>query len=368
MPSVLHVAQPADGGVAKYVQHLAIAEAADGWDVAVASPSRAPFVEVLDAHGVSHLEWEAGRTLGVSVASEAASLARLLRRSRAELVHLHSSKAGLLGRLLLRGRRATLFQPHAWSFAAVTGGMATAALAWERASARWCDTVLCVSEAERQRGVASGVSARFRVVPNGVALDVFSPAGAAARAEARAGIRIDDAPLVVCVGRLCRQKGQDLLIDAWRSVAATVPGAVLALVGDGPDRDRLERGAPAGVRFTGELGDVRPWLAACDVVVVPSRWDGMAFSLLEAMASGRSIVATDVEGAREALGEAGCIVPTDDSVALAGAVTTRLLDPALRHGEGQAARHRAQQAHDARVRLAEVMAVSVETVRAHGPH
>ncbi|WP_420713241.1 glycosyltransferase family 4 protein, partial [Streptomyces sp. Tu 6176] len=104
------------------------------------------------------------------------------------------------------------------------------------------------------------------------------------------------APLVVCVGRLCRQKGQDVLLRAWGPVAERVPGARLVLVGDGPDHDRLRDLAPPSVAFTGAVADPLPWYRAADVVVLPSRWEGMALAPLEAMACARPVVAADVGG------------------------------------------------------------------------
>jgi glycosyltransferase involved in cell wall biosynthesis len=220
----------------------------------------------------------------------------------------------------VRGRRPTVFQPHAWSFAAVTGPVATASLAWERLAARWADAVVCVSAGERGAGEAAGVRARrWAVIENGVDLDRFRPAD---RAAARARLGLPAGPLVVCVGRLSRQKGQDVLLRAWPPVS----GATLALVGDGPDRAALEAAAPPGVLFAGRRDDVADWYAAADVVAVPSRWEGMALAALEALACGRQVVGSDVAGMRE-LGPVD-VVPPDDAEALAAALAAALAEPA----------------------------------------
>ncbi|MYS76430.1 glycosyltransferase, partial [Streptomyces sp. SID5926] len=108
----------------------------------------------------------------------------------------------------------------------------------------------------------------------------------------------------------------------WESVLARVPGARLVLVGDGPDRARLTARAPASVLFTGTVADAAPWYRAADLVVLPSRWEGMALAPLEAMACGRPVVVTDVDGAREGLPPAlvpHCVVPPEDPAALADA-------------------------------------------------
>lgn len=319
MRSVLHVAQPVDAGVARCVTDYAADQRAHGIDARVACPPDGPLTGWLREAGVPYFAWPATRSPGPSVPAETARLRRIVRACDPDLVHLHSSKAGLAGRLAVRGRRPTVFQPHAWSFAAVTGPVAKASLAWERLAARWADAVVCVSAAECADGSAAGIAARsWRIVPNGVDLDRWAPRP---KAAARERLGLDPAtPLVVCVGRLSRQKGQDVLLAAWPAVDAD-----LALVGDGPDRDALEAAAPPRVTFTGRRDDVAGWYAAADVVAVPSRWEGMALAALEALACGRPVVGSDVTGMRE-IGPVD-VVPPEDPAALAAAITARLREP-----------------------------------------
>jgi glycosyltransferase involved in cell wall biosynthesis len=344
---VLHVAQPVDAGVARCVTDFATDQRAHGLDARVACPPSGPLPDWLRAAGVPVLPWPATRSPGPSVAGEARRLAALVRAADPDVVHLHSAKAGLAGRLALRGRRPTVFQPHAWSFAAVTGGLRTASLAWERAAARWAHVVVCVSDGERADGETHGVRARsWAVVPNGVDLDRFRPGD---RAAARAALGLPAGPLAVCVGRLSRQKGQDVLLAAWPSVR--VEGAALALVGDGPDHAALAAAAPPGVRFAGRSEDVRPWYAAADVVVVPSRWEGMALTALEGLACDRPVVASDVTGMREVAGGVD-VVPPGDPAALAAALTERLRTPPA-PGVARAAAER----HDLRATTAAIRAV-----------
>ncbi|MYQ49525.1 glycosyltransferase, partial [Streptomyces sp. SID4985] len=231
-PRVLHLAQPVDGGVARVVLDLVRAQLATGLRVAVGCPEGelADKARELDAEV---WEWPAVRSPGPGLRGEVRQLGRLIARARPGLVHAHSAKAGLAARLALRGRVPVVFQPHAWSFEA-TGGI-TGALArrWERFGARWADRVVCVSEAERERGLRAGVRAAYAVIPNGVDPVRFCPAPAGpARAtlSAELGVDLGTDPLVVCVGRLCRQKGQDVLLRAWERVRAEVPRARLALV------------------------------------------------------------------------------------------------------------------------------------------
>ena len=203
--------------------------------------------------------------------------------------------------------------------------MRTAAVGWERLGSRWTSLLVCVSQAERDLGERAGcLPERVVVVPNGVDTQTLRPASAADRARARTALGLPDAPTAVLVGRLTRQKGQDVAVAAWPAVRAAVPGAHLVLVGDGPDRSALGCGAE-GVSLVGARADVVDWYAAADVVLAPSRWEGMALTPLEAMARGRSVVACDVTGVRESLpGRAGAVVPPEDSAALAAAVVARL--------------------------------------------
>jgi glycosyltransferase involved in cell wall biosynthesis len=350
--SVLHVLQPTDGGVANYVADVVADQTARGWRVVVASPGWGDLGGRVEASGAKHVDWAAGRAPGPGSFLDARRVARIVGDEAPALVHLHSSKAGLAGRLALRGRLPTIFQPHAWSFEAVRGPVRTLALVWERRAAHWA-TILCVSEGERRRGEEHRIRADWRVIRNGVDLDEWGEASPEERSAARRSLELEDRPSVVCVGRLCRQKGQDVLLEAWPGVVARVPGAQLVLVGDGPDVKTLRSAASQSVRLVGQRADVGSWLAAADVVAQPSRWEGMSIGMLEAMAKGRSIVASDVPGAEEALdGDAGAVVPPEDPVALASALAERLLDPAKAAAEGRRARERVEHSHDLRAMTA----------------
>ncbi|MFG2945671.1 glycosyltransferase [Streptomyces adustus] len=358
-PRVLHLTQPVDGGVARVVTDLVRAQLTAGLHLTVACPD-GELACALRASGADVRHWRATRSPGPALVREVRQLARLLDDVRPDLVHAHSAKAGLAGRIAVRGRIPTVFQPHAWSFEAVGGTAAALALKWERWGARWASRVVCVSEAERLTGVRAGITGRWSVIPNGIDPERFGPAAAdhgRAGPERAVGA---GAPLVVCVGRLCRQKGQDILLDAWDAVLRRVPRARLVLVGDGPDGDRLRARAPRSVLFTGAVADTVPWYRAADLVVLPSRWEGMALAPLEAMGCGRPVVVTDVDGARESLPPAltgHCLVPPGDPGALAAAVAGLLLDPPLRASLGRQGRRHVLSAHDVRHTAEAVAAV-----------
>ena len=206
--TVLHAAQPTDAGVAGYVAAVAADQLARGWRVVVACPSGGRLAGELAARGVPRLHWPATRSPSAATVPETQRLHQVIRQVRPDVVHLHSSKAGLAGRLALRGARPTLFQPHGWSWLAVRGATARVTLGWERHAARWTDVVVCVGEGEAAHAHHQQVAARRVVVRNGVDLARFTPAGELARAAARDRLGVGaEVPLAMCIGRITRQKG-----------------------------------------------------------------------------------------------------------------------------------------------------------------
>ncbi len=325
-PSVLMVSQPTVAGVAQCVRDWASGLRDRGWRVEAACPADGWLHESLTADGiVTHL-WQSQRSPTAGLRQESRDLSKILTAVDPDVVFLHGSKAGLIGRLVLRGKSPTAFAPHSWSFEAVTGSVGAVALRWERFAARWTARFVCVSEAERDLGLRSRINGRYVVARNGVDLQALAPR--ADRSALRQALGIPEATeALVCVGRLCEQKGQDVLLRAWPDIRT--PQRSLTLVGDGPDRTALEHLAPTdGVVFTGDVERARAldWMAAADLVLVPSRWEGMALVPLESLAQGTPVIASDVNGSREAItDEVGGLCPPDDPTALA-AVVNRWLD------------------------------------------
>ncbi|KUL53145.1 glycosyl transferase family 1 [Streptomyces sp. NRRL F-4489] len=347
------MSQPVDGGTARVVADLVRSQAAAGLRVVVAAPPGGTLHVEAAVAGAEVALWPAHWTAETAL-TDTRRLARLIRRTRPHLVHSHGSRAGFAARLAVRGRIPTIHQPHRWRFEGPGGA---AARAWERYAARWTDRVLCVSEAQRARATAAGLRARWVVVPNGVDPRRCAPAEDTDRDALREALPAlcdtvpPGAPLVVCVARLCPRKGQAVLLRAWPEVAAAVPGARLVLVGDGPDRAALHRAAPDGVLFAGAADSALPWYRAADLVVLPSRWEGMPLVPLEAMACGRPVVLADTGGVRECVpadAAEECLVPPGDPAALARAVTALLADPERRSALGGRLREHVATAHDVR--------------------
>jgi glycosyltransferase involved in cell wall biosynthesis len=334
---ILIVSQVTVSGVAICIRNLVRAAVARGYEVTVACPSKGDLAAWAQEEGA---KWERLEMRRAPHIGDLFAFLRVRRLSRAStLVHLHSSKAGAVGRLALASlggtRPASVFTPHGWSW--LVGGWAEPVyriIEWVLHPVT--TAVVAVSDEERSHGqaVLGSRAARIKVIPNGVDTDRFSPNGPVAT-------RTPD-PLVVCVGRLDPQRGADVAVAALALM--TTPSVRLRLVGDGSDRAQIESqvsslGLNDRVEMVGFCADPAPDIRAADVVAVPSRYDGLALVLLEAMACGAAIVATQVPGS-SALGAAGEIVPTEDPRSLAAAVDRLLADPERRRFLGLAARGR----------------------------
>lgn len=365
---VLHVSASGSGAVGAIALGYVRDQVERGWNVSVACSSRGFLGYDARVAGARTYWWQAEREPNRRILGEGLRLATIIREADPDVVHLHSSKAGLVGRLVLRERIPTVFQPHAWSYLAARGGVRAASLRWERFATRWTAITICVSDAERVAGGSLGIDGRTVVIRNGVELSSFRPQGSRDRVAARKELGLADFPTAVCIGELTPQRGQTDLLEAWPQVVAQVPDAQLVIVGDGPDRARLARQARElpGVSLVGERSDVRSWLAAANVVAVPSRWDGMPLVPLEAMASARSVVVTSVSGVLESVpDDAGAIVTPQDSPDLAAALSLRLADPERADDEGWAGRAHVEAHHDVTTSAHELARVYLRLVGEH---
>jgi glycosyltransferase involved in cell wall biosynthesis len=205
------------------------------------------------------------------------------------------------------------------------------------------DRYIAVSEgvARRLRARLAVPDRKIQIIHNGVEVGGFARE---VEPRFRAALAGDaERPIVLTVGRLDAQKGHAYLLAA----AADIPDALFVFVGEGRERSALEAQARAlgvaeRVRFLGHRDDVPDLLAACDVFVLPSRYEGLPLSVLEAMAAARPVVATAIEGTDEIVrhGETGLLVPPAAPSALAEAIRAVLADRALATRMGQAGRAR----------------------------
>ncbi|MEU6040145.1 glycosyltransferase [Actinomadura sp. NPDC047616] len=346
------------GGVGRHVRSVAAGLVERGARVAVCGPASTEEQFRFGRVGARFAAVDiADRPRPVNDARAVARLRTLLRD--ADVVHAHGLRAG--GLAVAACARVT---PGPLRFAqggppvvvtlhnAVIAGGKTAAVygALERVVAKGAAMVLGVSPDLEERMRALGARhVEHALVP--------APAprrrpGPEVRTELRAELGVEERPLVVTVGRLAEQKGLPTLLDAAAGWARRTPPPLVAIVGAGPLEDELRARIEAEdlpVRLLGRRSDVPALLAAADVAVVPSVWEGQPLIVQEILRAGRPLVATRVGGIpvmvgggpSEGQGEAAILVPPQDAAALERAVGRVLDDPALAVRLGAAAAQRA---------------------------
>jgi teichuronic acid biosynthesis glycosyltransferase TuaC len=204
---------------------------------------------------------------------------------------------------------------------------------------RRADRVLAVGSALRQNILALGVPPeQVGVFHRGVDTTRFHP-GDPLAARARLSLPLDR-PVFVWVGRMVAVKGLDVLFDAWNRIRDHATRPLLLLIGDGEQRNSLQRRAASWsdtVRFIGPVAhaELPDWYRAADAVLLPSRSEGVPNVLLESLACGTPFIASDVGGVRELADRVSVVVPPDNAAALAAALVERLRQPVLSlHAEG----------------------------------
>jgi len=358
------------GGIARHVRMLAAGCAARGVAVEVFGPAQTDhdfgFGDA-SSRASGHAGGDAvGGRIGFTAVEIAdrprvrgdlraiARLRRLLGAWRPDVVHAQGLRAGALTAIAVAFTRPTVYDKKPVLVVTVhnappAGGMTGAVYrVLELIVARNADSVLCVSADLEQRMRAAGARRVGRAVvpapaPAGAPEDVSAETRAAIRADFGAG---PDQAVVLGVGRLAEQKGFGLLLDAAARWGDIQPRPLLVIAGEGPLAARLRSQAGSlglPVRFAGHRHDVPALLAAADVFVLPSVWEGQSLILQEALRAAVPIVATRVGGNPELTGEdAAILVPPADPRRLADTVRTILADPALAARLRQAAAARAR--------------------------
>jgi glycosyltransferase involved in cell wall biosynthesis len=338
------------GGVGRHVRSVAEGLVARGARVVVIGPAETQELFDFTATGARFAEVPiSDRPRPAGDARTVARLRRLL--ADADVAHAHGLRAGGLAavarsRIMPGPLRFTAGEPPlvvTLHNAVIAGGMTGLAYgALERIVARGASCVLAVSPDLEQRMRALGARSVARaLVPAPAEAEIPGPR---ARTEVRAELGVDDRPLILTVGRLADQKGLPTLLDAAAGWGRRTPPPLVVIAGDGPLKEPLRARIEAEklpVRLVGRRSDVGRLLAAADLAVVPSVWEGQPLIVQEILRAGRPLVATDVGGIPELVGDAALLVPPGDAEALEAAVGRVLDDPALAVRLGAAAAQRA---------------------------
>jgi len=283
-------------------------------------------------------------------------LIRVLRDLRPDIVHTHSSKAGIIG----RAAAAKLGIPTVHTIHGASFHRGQSALAFrlyqmlERHAARWTDAFISVCDALTAQYVAAGVASegQFTTVYSGMTVEPFlNPPRS--RAEVRAELGLSDEHVAVAkVGRLFHLKGHEYLIRAARQVIDQHPNVRFVLIGDGILRQQFEQqiadlGLSEHFILTGLVPPDRipELINACDIVAHTSVWEGLARVLPQGLLAGKPVVSYDIDGAPEVVlnGETGFLLPVESIEELADALCQLVASPELRNRLGTAGRERCRE-------------------------
>ncbi len=331
-----HVTEAPGGGVLSYLQE------------AVAFQAQSPAVESIavvgpEVNAASIVRIDSPKLVVTSFEHKRGSVAGLLRlgqltrgvvaETATDILHVHSTFAGVVSRLGAAvgfRRPKVVYSPHGWAFSR-TSSVRPLIVAAERLLTRFTDRVVCVSHAEKEDAVAAGIAAtKCVVIENGIkALPPSSSGGAAWKAERRGKLR------VLFVGRFDRQKGFDFCLAV---MARLSDAAECYAVGDyvvGPAETQLS--IPENVTLLGwrDRAEVVELYAHADLLLMPSRWEGLPIVALEAMRSGLPIFCTPVGGLRDVVvdGVTGRFFDLSDPETVAEMIRSVSRDTLASYGE-----------------------------------
>ena len=348
---VLLVTREVDGGLGQHFVDLAAGLAARGWEVHCARAENTQGAVTTHLHRLDRnpairvhslpMRREIGRS---DWTAYRAFRALLERHGPFDITHGHGAKAGVLARLPAQGLGARFYTPHGLITADASLSYARRSLyrLIEGGLGRLAtDAMILVSEGERREALRLGVPEKIcHLIPNGMAEPAFL-----ARAQARAELDLPaGAEVVLFVGRFVHAKSPERFLRLVAALAAARPALFGVLIGSGAAKGQLSRQAQdlgifERLRFF-ETNRASAYMKAADLLVVPSRYEGLAYTMIESLAAGLPLVAFDVPGSASVVrqGETGFVVPQGDEAALAHHAARLLDDPAGRSRLSVAAR------------------------------
>lgn len=326
---VLHILEATLGGTRRYLEDIGAAGSVAGIQMGLAYATKRAdiqFAQALDRfRALGWLTYRVEMTRQLSALQDLRSvfqIQRVIAEFQPDIVHCHSSKAGGVGRLavgLMRHSPAVIYSPHA-----LAAHLGRRFLSIERALSRWTDRFVAVSESERHEIISLRVASPDRVSVVYPAIDVDSFA-VRSRVASRGQIGVGEEPLVVGIGRLCYQKNPQAFFRIIGLLRRAIPNLRAIWVGDGELRLDVEAeitraGLDGSAFVAGWQSDVRPYLAAADVMLSTSRYESFGYTTAEALTMGVPVVATAVTGTVDIMqGELAewLFVPDDESAAAA---------------------------------------------------
>ena len=271
---------------------------------------------------------------------------RFIQKSKFDIVHCHSSKAGFLARVASRILHipVVVYTPHAFCFLSNHGKTKRLFhIFLEKFAARLCDRIICVSQSEKSSAVDFKIApeSKFNVIPNAINSKKINLAKKINLREHYPDIIKNNDIIITTVGRLSYQKAPDLFVRAAAIVVQEFDHAKFLYIGQGELKKTVEQlalklGLQARIIFTGYRNDVFDLLKSSHIFVLSSRYEGLPYSTLEAMALKLPVVATKVTGSSELIidGKTGILVHPEDENEIANAIMALIKNPVKRKNLG----------------------------------
>jgi len=304
----------------------------------------------------------------------------LIKKGKYTIIHTHSSKAGILGRLAARiaGVKIIIHSVHGLPFFEYQNGFLNYVyILCERFAALFTDRLISVCDAMARKAIAAGVAKedKFRTIYSGMELEHYYNSDVSI-AEKQKELNLDpDVPVVGNISRLFEFKGHNYLLEAASRVVEVFPEAKFLLVGDGILRDRLIRQAEDlkirdNIVFTGlvERKEIPKLISVMDVVVHTSLREGLPRVLTEALAMAKPVIAFEIDGMPEIIkdGENGYLIPPKDSIKLADSIIHLLKDKEKARRMGKAGRGMVNPAFELEVMVERISDVYKESIEERG--
>ena len=279
-----------------------------------------------------------------------ATFVNLIRLQKYDLVHVHSQEAGVIARGLvyLGGTRRVFYTPQTVDIR--VSRWQNVYILLEYIMARLTEQIFSVCQVDADRMVSWGIpEEKVSVIPNGIELSIFNNLEDRYATCRRLGLN-PDYPVIMQVGRLNPQKDPEMFLHGARRVLRICPNAQLVWIGEGPLFNHVQSvvkalGLQNNIHLLGRIDQAYRCMVAADVVTLTSRWEGLPYSILEAMACSKPVVSTAVNGCPEVVlnSKTGFLVDVGDASGWADRVLQLLANPQLAKSMGSAGRQHVEE-------------------------
>lgn len=321
---VLHVTQATIGGTLEYIKLFFKNIDQEKYEIYLACPSYGPMKEEIEKLGVKVYAIDMAREISLKKdLNSYRKINKLIKKVRPDIVHLHSSKAGVLGKIASYFNRIPcIYNPHGWAFSMNISDKKKVVYALiEKYTSLFCNSIVNISEYEyklaKQYKIAS--DKKMLTIYNGIDIDRFSEEKFCRQDTIKELNIPNNAFIVGMIARISEQKNPIKFVEVAKGVCEKIDNAYFILVGDGEQRNEVENlieqyNLKDKVKITGWVSDIDKYLSIFDVAILTSKWEGFGLVIAEYMAACKPIVASNVGGIPELIKHNYNGVLVDDDV------------------------------------------------------